>query len=334
MGMSIQSRLNSIIKHAVTGYPKNRSKQLSVFIHDYYRDVPVKEIVDRKSQSLAYIAKSHFELALAWKRGRRKIRIYNPDKSLYGWESKYTIIQIVTANIPFLVDTVMMELNRQGYAINLTIHPLLHLQRDVSGNIINISPFSTSVDSKLLESFIYMEIDKETDSSQIKQLTTSLNRVLEDTRLAVADRKPMIDNVYNIIKELETSPGPVKTSEVKQAISFLRWLLDNNFIFLGCRDYDLCMVRRRETLRIVPGSGRGILRERGLKHTPRHHAQLSPFSYGHILPSRRKQRHHQARIHIQLQFHSRYRKKLLYLCQQPLPDRDHHRRNEQHSLGR
>ena len=78
----------------------------------------------------------------------------------------------------------------------------------------------------------------------------------------------MIDNVYNIIKELETSPGPVKTSEVKQAISFLRWLLDNNFIFLGCRDYDLCMIRRRETLRAVPGTGRGILRERGLKHTP------------------------------------------------------------------
>ena len=239
MSMSIQSRLNSIIKHAVTGYPKNRSKQLSVFIHDYYRDVPVKEIADRKSQSLACIAKNHFELALTWKRGRRKIRIYNPEKSLHGWESKYTIIQIVTANIPFLIDSVMMELNRQGYAINLTIHPLLHLQRDASGNITNIFPFTRNIDNNLLESFIYMEVDKETDSGKIKQLTTSLNRVLEDTRLAVADRKPMINTVNKIIKELETSPVPVKTSEVKQGISFLRWLLDNNFIFLGCRDYDL-----------------------------------------------------------------------------------------------
>jgi glutamate dehydrogenase len=267
MDMSTKAGLGKIIRYAVKGLKKDSSKQLSVFIPDYFNGVPAKELAERNTRSLAGIARSHFELAQSWTRGHRKIRIYNPDLGQDAWESKYTIIQIVTANIPFLIDSVMMELNRLGYTINLTVHPILHLQRGKQGKINNIIPFSADIDSSLLESFIYMEVDKENDAGKIKQLASCLNRILEDTRLAVADRQPMTNNIVNVIDALESSPGPVNTAELKRSISFLRWLLDNNFIFLGYRGYDLNKTKQGGSLRIVPGSGRGILREHGRKQT-------------------------------------------------------------------
>ena len=93
--MSIKTKIDNAIRYARKGLPKKKSKQLSVFIRDYYREVQTIEIVNRSTRSLAYTALSHFQLADSWTRGHRKIRIYNPETGADGWESKHTIIQIV-----------------------------------------------------------------------------------------------------------------------------------------------------------------------------------------------------------------------------------------------
>ena len=43
--------------------------------------------------------------------------------------------------------------------------------------------------------------------------------------------------------------------------TFLEWLMDDHFIFLGVRDYDLVRSKSGDMLKIVAGSGLGILRE-------------------------------------------------------------------------
>jgi glutamate dehydrogenase len=267
--MSSKTRLNNIIRYATKDLAKEYSKQLSVFIRDYYNGVPANELTSRNTRSLAYIAKNHFELARSWTKGPRAIRVYDPDKDQDGWESKHTIIQIVTANTPFLIDSVMMELHRLGYSIHLTIHPLLHLQRNKKRKIENIIPFTTNIDSTLFESFVYMEIDKENDASRLEQLDACLNRILEDTRLAVKDRKAMTNKVGKIIESLESNPSKVSSGEIKRSTLFLRWLLDNNFVFLGIREYDLSIGKQGESLRIVPGTGLGILRSHNNKQQPK-----------------------------------------------------------------
>lgn len=258
--MPTKTRINNIIRNAVKGLTKTNSKQLSIFIRSYFDGVNANELEKRSTRNLACIAKSHFDLAHSWTKGPRKIRVYNPDKNQDGWESEHTIIQIVTANTPFLVDSVMMELHRLEYSIHLTIHPLLHLQRDKKRKIKTIVPNPASIDSSLFESFMYMEVDKENDISNLQQLDTSLNRILEDTRLAVKDRRAMTDKVAEIIESLESSPAKRSSGEKKRSTLFLRWLLDNNFVFLGIRDYDLVSGKSGSSLRVVPGTGLGILR--------------------------------------------------------------------------
>jgi len=256
--VSSRSKLNAVVRKVSGLVSEEWAKKIPVFVHDYFRDVPARELSARSTQDLAHIAFSHFELGRGWKRGPRKLRVYNPDPHKDGWESEYTIVQLVTRNSPFLVDTVGMELNRQGYTINLTIHPLIHIRRGQSRQISDVAAFAAGSDDRLLESFIYMEIDREPDREKRAELSRSLNRVLDDTRMAVDDWKKMNGRLDGIIDELEGGGLPVLPDEASQATAFLRWLLDDNFILLGYRDYELVVEKGRESLLVMPGTGLGI----------------------------------------------------------------------------
>ena len=267
--MPTRSKTEAIIKHATRGAGKKRSQQLSVFVQDYFRDVPNMDINTRPPLSLAEIVSSHFDLALAWTSGYRKISVFNPEPENVSRDNRFTVVQVVTANSPFLIDTVMMELNRLGHSIRLTIHPLMHLQRNEHGKVTNVLPFSPDVVASELESFIYMEIDEVIDAKALEEIRTSLERVLEDTRLAVNDRFEMTAQVENIIKEIQDPHYPASSRERGEIIAFLQWQLGNNFIFLGYRKYRLRKNSNKETLEIVRNSGRGILRKTGGKRKSR-----------------------------------------------------------------
>ena len=42
------------------------------------------------------------------------MRVYNPQFEEHGWQSTHTAVEIVTDDMPFLIDSVSMELNRAG----------------------------------------------------------------------------------------------------------------------------------------------------------------------------------------------------------------------------
>jgi len=219
------------------------------------------DLVKRKPRDLARLALCHLHLAKQWAGGHRKIRIYNPEQRVDGWVSDYTIVQLVTRNSPFLIDSVTMELNRHGFTSHLIIHPLLGIIRNKNRRIQAVQPVSEGVDETRLVSFIHVEIDKETDAAVLTQLNADLNRVLEDVRVAVADWQQMVVKVNEGIAEIERIAAPViKQEEQQESVEFLRWLIRDHFTFLGCRDY--AYTGNRTSLRAVPDTGLGILRGR------------------------------------------------------------------------
>ncbi|GAL03557.1 NAD-specific glutamate dehydrogenase large form [Photobacterium aphoticum] len=42
------------------------------------------------------------------------VRVYNPTLSRYGWQSTHTVVEIVTPDRPFLVDSVRLALTVWG----------------------------------------------------------------------------------------------------------------------------------------------------------------------------------------------------------------------------
>ena len=65
--------------------------------------------------------------------GQPKIRVYNPRVEEHGWTSPHTVIEVVNDDMPFLVDSVTMEVNRQGYTLHLFNHPIFATKRDAGG---------------------------------------------------------------------------------------------------------------------------------------------------------------------------------------------------------
>ncbi len=229
------------------------------FIARYFRDVEAEDLAEREPADLYGAALSHWNFARRREPGRTRIRVFNPSLEEQGWQSTHTIIEIVNDDMPFLVDSVTMEVNRHGLTLHLIIHPIVEVTRGADGTLGDLVGGSAKASRR--ESFIHVEVDRITEPVRLEALAQDITRVLDDVRAAVEDWKAMRERVHAIIAEVHKRPPPLPADELSEGEDFLRWLADNHFTFLGYRCHDLAVVNGEDVLKIVPGSSLGILRE-------------------------------------------------------------------------
>ncbi|MGK0171513.1 MAG: glutamate dehydrogenase [Gammaproteobacteria bacterium] len=233
---------------------------LSRFVRDYYAHVGAEDLAERTPENLLGAALSHLKLGCGWTAGHRRVRVFNPDPVKDGFESTHTIVQFVTADRPFLVDSVTMALNRLGFTVHLVVHPILYVTRGKNGEPSSLAFDRDGQNVGGYESFTHVEIDRETDTAQLLKLETSIEHALEQARVAVEDWQPMVAASRRAAKDLAERLCPVLEEDVTEARAFLDWLADENFTFLGYREFTVARRDGHETLRAVPRSGLGILR--------------------------------------------------------------------------
>ena len=90
--------------------------------------------------------------------------------------------------MPFLVDSVTMEVNRQGLTLHLIVHPIIRVNR-TDGTLMGVLPDESPAGAR--ESFMHVEVDRLTDPARLEALAADLERVLDDVRVAVEDWKKM-----------------------------------------------------------------------------------------------------------------------------------------------
>jgi glutamate dehydrogenase len=240
--------------------PDDQASRCSSFVRQYYRWVPPDDVADMGPLDLYGAAVAHWNLAQHRPAGVTKLHVYNPDFEHHGWQSGHTVIEIVSDDVPFLVDSVTMELSRHGYGIHVVIHPVIRVRRDADGQLIEILEPGAHGERETAESVLHVEVDRETGDERLERLRTGLQRVLGDVRAAVEDWQPMRERAEAIAADLGERFGERgSVHEAREAEAFLGWLADEHFTFLGYREYEL-VDEDGEGLRSVPGSGLGILR--------------------------------------------------------------------------
>jgi len=255
---------------------------LAPLLTRYFRHVAVEDLLERDPVDLAGTVVSHRQLAEHRPPGTAKVRVFTPSVEQNGWSVGHTVVEIVTDDMPFLVDTVTTELARQDRGIHLVVHPQVAVHRDVTGalrDVLETGPGDGSTGSlrrdAMIESWIHVEIDRESDPEDLAAVAAGLRRVLDDVRVAVEDWPRMRARAAAVADELAASPPPgIDEEEVGEAEQLLRWLADGHFTFIGYREYSLVggadpaesaageAADGDEPLRLVarPGSGLGILR--------------------------------------------------------------------------
>ncbi|MGW3409853.1 NAD-glutamate dehydrogenase [Streptomyces sp. NPDC000888] len=232
------------------------------FLQRYYLHTAAEDLTDRDPVDIFGAAFSHYRLAENRPQGTANVRVHTPTVDENGWTCSHSVVEVVTDDMPFLVDSVTNELSRQGRGIHLVIHPQVVVRRDLTGKLIEVLPTRPTGElphDAAVESWIHVEVDRETDRADLKQMTADLLRVLSDVRETVEDWEKMRDAALRIAEELPKEPtaDDLRDQEVEEARELLRWLADDHFTFLGYREYEL---RDDDSLAAVAGTGLGILR--------------------------------------------------------------------------
>ncbi|MET0999129.1 MAG: NAD-glutamate dehydrogenase [Marmoricola sp.] len=235
---------------------------LRAMLKSFYRHVSPEDLLERDAADLYGAVMAQIRLAAERPQGTARVRVFTPSVSVNGWSAGgHTVVEVVTDDMPFLVDSVSMALSEAQHEIHLVIHPQFVVRRDLSGNLLEVLDEYADTDAHDVarESWMHLEIDRVSDD-QRDEIESMLNKVLTDVRDAVEDWQRMHAQVDRIIADLEEHPPPLPAEELEQGAALLRWLADNHFTFLGYREYALEARGDDETLVAVPGTGFGILR--------------------------------------------------------------------------
>src|SRR2546421_3131624 len=208
------------------------------FAQLYYAEVDPEELAARDPADLHGAAAAHLAFGRRYGGGEAKLRAYNPAHGEHGWASTHTALEIVNDDMPFLVDSLTMEANRQGLTLHLLVHPVLRVARDAKGELRDVSAPAESSEGRL-ESFMHVEVDRQTDRAKLAELEAGVAKVLGDVRAAVEDWRAMQARMVDVLSRVESARSGVSHAELEEGRAFLAWLMKDHFTFLGSRDYVL-----------------------------------------------------------------------------------------------
>jgi glutamate dehydrogenase len=224
------------------------------FVMRLFTGAAAEDVLRYQPQELAELAAASWHFLAERAPRTAKIRVSNLDGG--PRLANVSVIELVNDDMPFLVDSVMGELNHRGLETYLLVHPLFRVARDAAGKL---TRFGNGADAApLRESVIQVHVDRIDDEAARSALAEALAGVLSEVRLAVQDWRSMLDRVGGIIDALKTDPPPLPEDEVAETVAFLEWLKDNNFTFLGIREYRLEADGR--ALAGIPSATLGVLR--------------------------------------------------------------------------
>jgi glutamate dehydrogenase len=231
-------------------------------VRSLYAHVPPADLLVRDERDLLGAARSLWGLAALRRPGETTLRVIGLDRRLPGWHPPRTTVEIVNDDMPFLVDSVTAALNAMGLTVDLVIHPIVRVRRDEHGRLLDLRDDVTPGDLAGERRESLMQVETAAPAARLRgdAIATQLAAVLADVRHTVEDFPAMRRQVEATIAEIETGPVPMPSREVAEAAAFLRWLEQDNFTFLGTREYRYAG-RSADSPVVRPGLGLGLLRD-------------------------------------------------------------------------
>src|SRR3712207_6351405 len=230
--------LDKVLVRVREQLPEDQAPQVEEFVRQYYAWVAPEDLADRSPIDVYGAAVAHWTFASQRTPGSTKVRVYNPNFEEHGWQSTHTVLEIVTVDMPFLEDSRRMGVNRQGYAIHLMLHPIMRARRDDQRPLVGVLDPDAAAEDAISESISHVEIDWQTAPAVLQELYDCIENVLGEVRAAVEDWQEMGGKVREIVAGSEDDAPPIGADELAEGGEFLEWIADDNFTFLGYREYE------------------------------------------------------------------------------------------------
>lgn len=237
-------------------FPADTAKKLIHFTYCYYLTAPFEELTGKSLEDLCGATVCAWEFLQQRFPSAIHVRVFNPDFEQHGWQSPHTIVEVLTPDMPFIVDSVRMEINRRGLNIYFLNSAVVKVERDADHQLISLAP-RDSTNEAGLEALVHLEIGKISDPETLQEIDKSINQILQELTVTIHDFPAMREKLVGIVEELDECTL-VNLSDKLEAVEFLNWLIQGHFTFLASRDYRF---DEKGGLEVIAGSDLGSLKK-------------------------------------------------------------------------
>ncbi|HEY7929959.1 MAG TPA: NAD-glutamate dehydrogenase [Steroidobacteraceae bacterium] len=239
---------------------------LAALLAAWRESLPSEEWRELDAHLIAQGCSEQLRLGLRRRRGQMLLRLRA------GVTPGAAVLELISEDMPFLVDTLQMGLARAGLSVRLLVHPVLYVKRDARGRLLALQGASGARDAGgarasapepplRRESWQSMQIDAPQGNAAARALLSLLRAALADLRRAVGDWTAMRRALLQLCAQLARHPPPLPAEVLAESRALLQYMEAHHFTLLGMRDYRLRRSAGRLQLRPVPASGLGLLRE-------------------------------------------------------------------------
>jgi len=162
------------------------------------------------------------------------------------------VIETVTTDCPFIVDSLLEYFHHLGAAVRTMLHPIFKVTRDRDGRI---ASFEQSLSTERGESFVHAELELAPTAEEARQIERDVISILTEVQEATGDFEEMTGRALQICEETAA------IRELVEVRDFMRWLVHGGFVFLGFRRYLVSRDDGTARFTLDPGTELGIMRE-------------------------------------------------------------------------
>lgn len=222
-------------KHVISSYKGKNAKAYEAMVQAV-DDFIVEQDAHHFDQTLySDMMATHFELAENRPEGQPQIKIYSP--LVDGTSRRKTVIDIVSDDMAFVVDSVAATVNKHRCLIEILIHPVLNTIYTGKSVLKDVLLGEDSKSGVRRQSHIHIHVHEALNDEEAEALKADLLATIEDVRAANKDWKTMLVRLKETSAKLEVSKTERPDDVVHEYCEFLDYLHDNNFTLLGYADY-------------------------------------------------------------------------------------------------
>lgn len=199
------------------------------YLKSFYLDAAENDFLDYDLEDLIVLARDFWMFGNHRKPNELLLRVTS-SPAPKGSAKKDTAIQIITDDIAFLVDSISSAVSSFGINVNGLFHPIVEGVRDKDGRW-----GETGAD--IVESMVLLLIPPQSQRVQV-ELEAELRNTIDDVNVINADFLSLVQSVRLCAEELKHSPAKIDKADLNEAVAFLEWIADGNFVLFGKRRYD------------------------------------------------------------------------------------------------
>ena len=248
----------------------SHATQFSAFARLYYANEDLDEIEGKAINDVFGNAFGWWNFIQEYSGKAPKISVFNPSLEEDGWLCGHTVVAVLQKDMPFLVDSISIEINSRNIELHAIKSIVVTSVRDDSGNLLEIVGKGEKIKRQQDrhysdEAIIYLEINRHTDEAAMRDLSEALESVLRDVEVVVEDYKPLLECIDIARANYSQVQAGVEKDRLREADEFLKWLADGFFTFLGHVEYEFVERDGAKVLMEKTDSRLGLFRLHGSK---------------------------------------------------------------------